>query len=313
MTINSSGTLDLNNKGLTVEGILNNNGTLKQTQTAPSGVATEFLRIKNAAGSTDKYFGTVINPSSGSMGSTTVAIRGTGGIDWVQRSYEISPTTNQTAVTRFYYRLLDQNSQINPKVYHWNGSSWDDLGVDASGGSGDGMYVEATTSSYSPFALSDDTPTHASIGKVSLGHVSVEDALKILAQGNNAPELLLDLLASMNPQLADSLTDADTDRLLVALARELDPDGDGSVVLLAWETLEERGTIGFYAERQGDDKSWKRLNNRMLPGMITAPMGAEYLLFDPEAGQLPEYLYRLIEVEAWGTKVQHGPWLLRLK
>jgi hypothetical protein len=247
------------------------------------------------------------------MGTTTVAILGTGGSNWVQRSYEITPGTSQTAITRFYYDVLEQNGQVNPKVYHWNGSSWDDLGATASGGSGNGMYVETTTDSYSPFALSDGNPTHASIGKVSLSHIPVADALEILVQGSNAPELLLDLLASMNPQLAKSLNDADIDRLLTTLARELDPDGDGLVVLLAWETLEEKGTIGFYAERQAGDKSWKRLNNNMLPSMIVAPMGAEYLLFDPEAGQLPEYLYRLIEVEAWGTQVLHGPWLLRLK
>jgi hypothetical protein len=247
------------------------------------------------------------------MGSTAVTILGTGGSNWVQRSYEITPTTSQTALTRFYYSQLDENGQDNPKVFHWNGDSWDDLGAVARGGSGDAMYVEAITDSYSPFALSNDTPTDASIGKVSLSHVSVADVLDSLARESNAPELLLNLLAGMNPQLADSLTDADFELLLTALARELDPDGDGLVVLLAWETLEERGTVGFYAERQADDKSWKRLNNDMLPGMISAPMGAEYLLFDPEAGQLLEYLYRLIEVEAWGTEVQHGPWLLRLQ
>jgi hypothetical protein len=231
----------------------------------------------------------------------------------VQRSYEITPTTSQTALTRFYYRQVDENGQNNPKVFHWNGASWDDLGAVARGGSGDAMYVEAITDSYSPFALSNDTPTDASIGKVSLSHVSVADVLDSLAQESNAPELLLNLLASMNPQLASSLADAEIGLVLAALTRELDPDGDGLVVLLAWETLEERGTVGFYAERQGEDTSWKRINNDMLPGMISAPMGAEYLLFDPEAGQLLEYLYRLIEVEAWGTEVQHGPWLLRLQ
>ena len=310
LTINSGGVLDLSTNDLTVEGVLNNNGTLKQTKNTPSGIPTEFLRIKNAAGTSDRYFGVVITPSTGSMGSTTVAILADGAIDRVQRSYEITPGTSQTAVTRFYYRIFEQNGQVNPGVFHWNGSSWDDLGASATGGSGDGMFVEATTSDYSPFVLSDDLPTFARIGKVDLSYVSVADVLRNLSRQGNNPSLLLNMLASLNPQLADLLAGAGIDSLLAALASELDPDGDSLVAILEWETLEERGTIGFYVERQTADGQWKRLNNNMLPGMITAPMGAEYMLFDPEVGLLPAYLYRLTELEAWGAKVMHGPWLL---
>lgn len=313
LIIQTGGNMDIGTRNMTVEGVFFNNGTLKQTKSTPTGTKTEFLRIKNAAGSSDKYFGVEIAPSSGSMGTTTVAITATDNVDKVRRSYEITPGTSQTALTRFYYRDLDENGQLDPNVYHWNGSSWDDLGASATGGSGDSMYVETTTSEYSPFILSDEIPTRASIGEVSLEYVSVADMLADLSQGGKSANILSNLLASLNPSLADSLANAGVNSLLVALTRELDPDGDGFVAILTWATLEERGTIGFYAERQVLDKGWKRLNNDMLPGMIDAPMGAEYLLFDPEAGQLPEYLYRLIEVEAWGTKVEHGPWLLRLR
>ena len=61
----------------------------------------------------------------------------------------------------------------------------------------------------------------------------------------------------------------------------ISPDGDGQVALFRWETLEERGTIGFFVYRRQDDSEWHQINYEMLPGMITAPMGAEYMLADP--------------------------------
>ncbi|MCP3867412.1 MAG: hypothetical protein GY703_04795, partial [Gammaproteobacteria bacterium] len=182
----SGATADFSTNEVTVETAVTNGGSIKQTRTAANGITTVFAHIQNAAGTTDQYFGVEITLSTGSMGATTVAIRGGGGIDGVQRSYEITPGTDRTALTRFYYRLEDQNGQIDPKVFHWNGSSWDNLGASAIGGSGDGMYVEATTSDYSPFVLSDNTPTRASIGKVVLSYVSVADALGILVQESNA-------------------------------------------------------------------------------------------------------------------------------
>ena len=109
------------------------------------GLALDSLDAVELVVQVQKYFGVEITPSTGSMGSTTVAITGAGGTNWVQRSYEITPGTSQVALTRFYYRQLEQNGQVNPKVYHWNGSSWDDLGATASGGSGDGSQLYPMT------------------------------------------------------------------------------------------------------------------------------------------------------------------------
>ncbi len=156
-------------------------------------------------------------------------------------------------------------------------------------------------------------PTAATIGKVGLEAIAIVDLLLESGTEQTDTGALLALLKEWNPGLAAILVDADRAELLEALSEYLDPDGDSFVVALRWETLEERGTIGFYAERQTTDLGWQQLHNDMLPGLIVAPMGGEYLLFDPEVNQPGEYLYRLIEVEAWGTKVQHGPWLLRLK
>jgi hypothetical protein len=119
-----------------------------------------------------------------------------------------------------------------------------------------------------------------------------------------------DLLASFDPERAAQLAGADRTALLAALGGYLDPDGDGRVALLHWQTLEERGTIGFYTERRGADGRWQRINDTLLPGLITAPMGGDYWLFDPSAGDAPLYEYRLIEQEAQGATRTHGPFRL---
>ena len=114
-------------------------------------------------------------------------------------------------------------------------------------------------------------------------------------------------------QLAEGLVGADVVTLLEALAGYLDPDGDGSVAVLRWETLEERGTIGFYVDREDDDGNWVRINDKMLPGMITAPMGAEYMLLDPDAVTGHVYQYRLTEQEATGQTRSYGPYTVEMQ
>ncbi len=41
-------------------------------------------------------------------------------------------------------------------------------------------------------------------------------------------------------------------------------------------------------------------------------MGAEYMLADPSARPGKTYEYRLIEIEAWGTTREYGPYRLRM-
>jgi hypothetical protein len=56
---------------------------------------------------------------------------------------------------------------------------------------------------------------------------------------------LLNILNAFDP----ALTADDRDAILAALQQYLDPDGDGQMTMLHWDTLEERGRIGFYIER----------------------------------------------------------------
>ncbi len=93
----------------------------------------------------------------------------------------------------------------------------------------------------------------------------------------------------------------------VILSRfEVTPDGSGALV--EWETAYEHGTVGFSLLRKGDgDPDFVRLNERLLPGVITAPQGGIYRFADPSASPDRTYSYRLDEVTMDGTVVSYGP------
>jgi hypothetical protein len=158
----------------------------------------------------------------------------------------------------------------------------------------------------------DFSPTAVTIGRVELQAVRVSDFLAGLDVDQMDRAALLALLQAWNPEAAAALAaDAGSAEILAALHRYLDPDGDAQVAVLAWDTLEERGTIGFYVDRRQDESAWTRINNDMLPGLINAPMGGEYRLADPDV-TTGSYQYRLIEQEARGTTRFYGPFDVRL-
>jgi alpha-tubulin suppressor-like RCC1 family protein len=173
LTVNSGSTLiipaPIANRP-TVDGVITNNGALRQTQTV-SGY-TDFLALSNKEYDAQKYWGVWITPNSGSMGDTTVTIHGnqyctTVTTDQlVKRCFEIAPTTPTTATIAFHYTEAERNGQDNGSmlVYHWNTAThvWDqETGSYYRSGSGDQQLVNVTgVSNYSKFALgSGDTPT----------------------------------------------------------------------------------------------------------------------------------------------------------
>lgn len=157
----------------------------------------------------------------------------------------------------------------------------------------------------------DYRPTHATVGSVTLESALVAEVLQMLASGGGDLRAALEILA---PEAAAALpADADAQQILDALTHYLDPDGDGKVALVRWETVEERGTVGFFVERAGAGGGWSRINHGMLRGLVDASMGGEYVLADPEARSGNTYSYRLIELEAWGTQREHGPYTLVLE
>jgi hypothetical protein len=76
--------------------------------------------------------------------------------------------------------------------------------------------------------------------------------------------------------------------------------------------LEERGTVGFYVTRTNLNSEVLLINDTLLPGMVFAPLGAEYILADPTAEGGQVYQYRFIELETSGNTREYGPFELEL-
>ena len=179
-----------------------------------------------------------------------------------------------------------------------------------SGGAGSDTVTSDSDFLVLPGALC--SPTAVVMGRVDLTAVYVSEFLDGIGAYESGQKDLLAILQTWDPVAANGLSNAGSREILQALNTYLDPDGDNTVVVFRWETLEERGTIGFFAERL-QSGVWVRINQEMLPGLIAAPMGAQYWLADP--GALPDdnYQYRLIEVEARGTTREYGPFDLTVE
>lgn len=158
----------------------------------------------------------------------------------------------------------------------------------------------------------DFTPTAVTIGNINLKPLSVNAFLQQLNTDEMSIGQLSDLLLTWRPEL-EEVESMDKDSIISALKDFLDPDGDGHVAILKWDTLEERGTIGFYVERLDEQNNWVRISDNMLPGLINAPMGGEYQLADPAATAGNRYQYRLIEQEATGSMKSYGPYTIDMQ
>lgn len=195
--------LDLSTYALSVKGSVINNGTLLQTiSSVPANTTTAFLNLTNASGAQDKYFGVQINPTSGPMGSTMVQIKGnaqctaTDPTDTVNRCYEITPSTSQTANIDFYYldSELDGLVPESLKAWYWTGSAWSSAGTVQARTSIAPDYRRLSVSgvsAYAPFALTDKLsgPT-----VVELANLSVEQKRTALDGGLQAGAVLLAVL-----------------------------------------------------------------------------------------------------------------------
>ncbi len=159
----------------------------------------------------------------------------------------------------------------------------------------------------------DLNPTAVTIGKVEIESVDVEVFLQGIGAYNLSDSDLLSLLATFSPDQAAALEYVDRIETIRALRQFIDPDGDGVVAVFEWETLEQRGTVGFYVERLEPGKNWSRLNNSLLPAIIPAPLGGEYMIVDPQALSGNTYQYRLIELEAWGSQQYYGPFEVKME
>ncbi|MCB9432821.1 MAG: hypothetical protein H6668_12650 [Ardenticatenaceae bacterium] len=175
LVVNSGATADFGNNDTTMEGSVTNNGTMQQSRNVSdgSGATTyEFLILKNAAGSSTKYYGVTIKPDGGqALGQTSVAVSGnqactTNGSDPVlDRCYNITPTTAQSATIRYWYTNAELNGQTwnDLKLWDWHSSTWTELaaGNDTYGsgcGSDVGCWGQWTgVATFSPMVLGTTT------------------------------------------------------------------------------------------------------------------------------------------------------------
>ncbi|RKZ10804.1 hypothetical protein DRQ50_14190, partial [bacterium] len=140
LTIESGATLvDMDPDGLTVNNFLTNNGALQRTQDVNGSSEVVFFN-------TGDYGGLTLNANNADLGSTTVTISGNQHCtaipgESVQRCFDIAPTntTGRDAFVSFFYSAgeLSGNTCSGLNAHHWNGTSWDQLSLDPSYGSGD--------------------------------------------------------------------------------------------------------------------------------------------------------------------------------
>lgn len=166
LTIFPGAVLDLGYFGVTVEGTVANNGTLRQAKVVAPGTS-RFLNITNAAGNAAKYWGVDITTVH-DLAATTVSVSGNqlcpgAGEGAVRRCFDISPEVEQAASVTFYYRSAEANNNLMPMAWHWDGSAWAAL-LGSQGGSGDALWVSIpAVDTYSSFLLQDTQPLAANI------------------------------------------------------------------------------------------------------------------------------------------------------
>ena len=82
---------------------------------------------------------------------------------------------------------------------------------------------------------------------------------------------------------------------------------EGTVV--EWTTLAEHATVGFHLLRldplSGD---YIRINRQLLPAFLHSPNGGTYRHLDPGVDVGETHTYLLVEVEASGKRIHHGPY-----
>ena len=78
---------------------------------------------------------------------------------------------------------------------------------------------------------------------------------------------------------------------------------------LEWKTTAEVGTVGFYLKRWDEGEGqYKSVNQRLIPALITSPLGGVYRYLDRDAVPGEPYRYQIVEVEASGKQRVYGPY-----
>lgn len=194
LTVNAGGAIDVSDITLTVDGALTNNGTISETSSVTAvGTGVGFAHVTDRAGGVDKYLGVVMTPTSSSVGSVEVGIRGNQECttadagDTVNRCFRIVPGSGNPATIRFYYldSELDGFSASTVRAWHWEGLGprWEPAG--SSWTQYDGApynYCEATgVATYSVFSLAGTSePTAVTLDALAVGSRAVAVLVALL-------------------------------------------------------------------------------------------------------------------------------------
>ena len=276
--------------------------------TAPIGVDESAVTFTAPAGGGETVIATVNTANLGTAPATVCA--------WLDRDGNgpftagdladggCQTVTGATPTREFRWAGLTRNNQVSTYARFRISTNA------AEAGSPTGRARDGEVEDY-PVTF-DFQPTAVTLGEITASMATVDSILGAQGLGGNSTAGLYELLQRWIGDDSSSIDANDRGAITEALRSYLDPDGDGYVALLSWTTLEERGTVGFYAERLTNG-GWERLNQQLLPAMIPAPLGAQYMLLDPKAGRGERLTYRLLELEARGTQREYGPFEIDLQ
>ncbi len=278
------------------------------------GITSTGDDITQVPGVFTLYGGTI---TSVSYTGTNVTGNGTAGNPYVH-------VGNSTREITIVYTSDQPNAMMSGPVLTWSGhigtnSDWTD--ADPTGSPYHMRFSSWTcpttgdcSTGHQDLGLATPEPeaTAVTIGDVDIEVVDVDDYLDGIGVSGMETEELIAFLEVWDEKAAAELHGEGHMAILNAIINSIDPDGDGQLALFQWETLEQRGTVGFYAERKSDNGTWVRINGQLMPAIIPAPLGAQYVLADPGALPGESYLYRLVELEVWGTTKNYGPFSVRM-
>ena len=234
LTVGSTGMIYFNESSASVEGSVTNNGFMASRFDVANGETVNFLHIQDSAASTDKYAGVAIEATGGDLGSTLVRVGGNddctaddGSNSYVQRCFEIVPTTQNDATISYFYNASEANGNVESgvNVYHWNGTSWVVEGGTYSRSSGsDPRYSQVTAvSAYSPFVLDDSLPTVVT-STIPLTASQSASALNFGVSGDYFDGCTFDIYRSTSPYSGYSVWMSG----VASLNGVTDPAADGS-------------------------------------------------------------------------------------
>jgi hypothetical protein len=85
-------------------------------------------------------------------------------------------------------------------------------------------------------------------------------------------------------------------------------NGEGSSVLVEWETAQELNHMGFHLYRARSPWGpFTRLTDKLISGLTSSVVGREYSFEDKDVTPGEMYYYKLEDIDIYGTKTIHGP------